>query len=75
MSAWGRALKLNEKVGAIADGGWLEAAGLTQDLSKVGFGTRAKRFAAVIDDGKVTYLGVDAGALEKSTVDAVLAAL
>ena len=37
---------------------WLEPTGLSQDLTKMGMGVRAKRFALVIDDLKVTYLGV-----------------
>ena len=32
--------------------------GLSQDLSAVDFGTRTKRYALIIDDLKVTYVGV-----------------
>ena len=34
--------------------------GLSQDLSAVDFGTRTKRYALIIDDLKVTYVGVRA---------------
>lgn len=34
---------------------FLRPAGLVQDLSHVGFGERAKRFALIIDDLKVCY--------------------
>ena len=37
--------------------------GLSQDLSAVDFGTRTKRYALIIDDLKVTYLGVRARSL------------
>lgn len=51
-SAWGRALHTTDKVTTIADSSlsWLKAAGLTQDLSHVGFGERSARFALIIDD-------------------------
>ncbi|KAK4705109.1 alkyl hydroperoxide reductase 1, partial [Phenoliferia sp. Uapishka_3] len=78
MSAWGRVLKTGAKVQCISDSSlaWLDAAGLSQDLSHVGFGKRASRFAAVIDDLKVTYIGVETdGGVGPSGVDAVLAKL
>lgn len=37
---------------------WSAELGLAQDLSAVDFGTRTKRYALVIDDLKVTYVGV-----------------
>ena len=37
---------------------WSSQLGLSQDLSAVDFGTRMKRYALVIDDLKVTYVGV-----------------
>ncbi|KAK4051382.1 peroxiredoxin type-2 [Microbotryomycetes sp. JL201] len=78
MSAFVRALKTADKIGGLADSNltWLEKAGLVQDLSAVGFGKRASRFALVIDDLKVTYVGVEEGrGVEVSGVDAVLAKL
>ncbi|ORY57998.1 Redoxin [Leucosporidium creatinivorum] len=78
MSAWGRALHTTDKVTTIADSSlaWLKAAGLTQDLSHVGFGERSARFAAIIDDLKVTYIGIESGGgVSASGADAVLAKL
>ncbi|KAI5480180.1 peroxiredoxin 5, atypical 2-Cys peroxiredoxin [Pseudohyphozyma bogoriensis] len=78
MSAWGRAMKSGDKVTAISDAtlAWLDAAGLSQDLSKMGFGTRAKRFALIIDDLKVTYAGIEeGGGVGPSGAEAVLAKL
>lgn len=55
MSAFGRVQKTGDKVICCADPQmkFLRPAGLVQDLSQVGFGERAKRFALVIDDLKV----------------------
>ncbi|KAL8291854.1 hypothetical protein RQP46_002112 [Phenoliferia psychrophenolica] len=78
MSAWGRVLHTSDKVTCISDSAltWLDAAGLSQDLSHVGFGKRAARFAAVIDDLKVTYIGIESGGgVGPSGVEAVLAKL
>ncbi|KAK4057213.1 peroxiredoxin type-2 [Microbotryomycetes sp. JL221] len=78
MSAFVRALKTSDKIAGLADSTltWLDKAGLSQDLSAVGFGKRAARFAAVIDDLKVTYVGIEQGkGVEVSGVDAVLAKL
>ncbi|KAM0751607.1 Redoxin [Meredithblackwellia eburnea MCA 4105] len=78
MSAWGRVLKTTDKVTTISDStlAWLDAADLSQDLSKVGFGKRAKRFALVIDDLKVTYVGIESGpGVGPSGAEAVLAKL
>lgn len=76
MSGWGRFSKSADKVQMISDVDlkWLEPAGLTIDLSDHGLGTRANRFALIIDDLKVTYVGVEksAGEVSVSGADAVL---
>lgn len=41
-----------------ANAKWSAQLGLSQDLSAVDFGTRTKRYALIIDDLKVTYVGV-----------------
>ncbi|GAA5971028.1 hypothetical protein JCM11641_004118 [Rhodosporidiobolus odoratus] len=77
-SAFGRVHKTGDKVICIGDPNFdfLEPAGLTQDLSRVGFGKRAKRFALVIDDLKVTYVGEETGpGVGASGAEAVLASL
>jgi peroxiredoxin len=45
------------------------------DGSGFGMGTRSQRFAMIVDDGVVSLLNVDAGALEASSAEAILAAL
>ncbi|KDE07690.1 hypothetical protein MVLG_02149 [Microbotryum lychnidis-dioicae p1A1 Lamole] len=78
VSAWQRALKAGNKLTCISDATltWLEAAGLVQDLSHVGFGKRSKRFAAIINDLKVEYIGIEeGGGVTVSGAEAVLAKL
>jgi alkyl hydroperoxide reductase 1 len=45
-------------------------------VSHVGFGERASRFAMIIDDLKVTYIGIESGGgVSVSGAEAVLAKL
>jgi peroxiredoxin len=76
MGAWGQASNA-EHILMLADGNatYALALGLTMDGSGFGMGTRSQRFAMVVNDGTVEYLGVDDGALEASSAEAVLAAL
>ena len=54
----------------------LDALGLAMDASGFGMGKRSQRFAMIVDDGKVTYLGVEpAGGIDVSSADNVLAQL
>lgn len=66
-SAFGRVMKTGDKVICCADPDkkFLGPAGLVQDLSHVGFGERAKRFALVIDDCKVRAIASHGGRTER----------
>jgi peroxiredoxin len=78
MAAWGRDQNVGDTVVMLADGnGELAAAmGLTMDGSGFGLGSRIQRFAAIIDDGVVSWLAVEPGpGLTVSSAEAVLAAL
>ncbi|KAF9935770.1 hypothetical protein BGZ75_010357 [Mortierella antarctica] len=79
MDAWGKWTQTNDKIIMAADGNgeFVNATGLVQDLTKIGFGpTRSLRFALVAEDLKVTYLGIEtASGVSVSGADAVLAAL
>jgi peroxiredoxin len=78
MGAWGRALGTEDKVLMLADGNgeFTAEMGLPFDLSAVGFGTRSRRYAAILDDGVVTDLAVEEGrGVDVSSVDSVLAKL
>lgn len=78
MGAWGEDRGTGDKVRMIADGNGdlTKALGLEMDGSGIGFGLRCQRFAAIVDDGTVTKLAVEApGKFEVSAADAILAAL
>ncbi len=79
MGAWGKDQGVGDKVMVLADGSaaYTKAMGMDLDLTAHGMGVRAKRFAMVVDNGKVTFLAEEAnpGALESSSAEAVLAAL
>ncbi len=61
----------------LADGNaeFTRALGLDMDASGGGMGTRSKRFAMIVDDGVVEYLGVDAKGVDKSSAETVLGKL
>jgi peroxiredoxin len=78
MSAWGNDQKVGQSVVMLADGNgeFTEAMGLPMDGSGFGLGSRSQRYAAIIEDGIVTWLAVEPGpGLKASSVEEVLAAL
>jgi len=76
MHAWGQSDNADHLM-MLADGNgdFTKAVGLELDGTGFGMGTRSKRFAMIVDDGVVSLLNVDAGALEGSSAEAILAAL
>ena len=78
MGAWGRDQNVGSSVVMLADGNGelAEALGLTMDGSGFGLGSRSQRYAAILQDGVVTWLAVEPGlGLNASSVEEVLAAL
>ena len=78
MDAWGNDRGAGDKVRLIADGNadLSKALGLDFDGSGIGFGVRAQRFAAVVEDGVVTKLAVEEPMkFEVSSAEAILDAL
>ena len=78
MNAFGKVSGSKDKVIMAGDGSaaFSTALGLTQDLTKGGMGIRSKRFAILVDDLKVTYVGVEeARGVTVSGAEAVLAKL
>jgi peroxiredoxin len=78
MEAWGEDQKVGSSVVMLADGNGelAEAMGLTMDGTGFGLGTRVQRFAAILDDGIVSWLAVEPGpGLNVSSAEEVLAAL
>lgn len=76
MDAWGKAQNAEALIMA-ADGNadYTKALGLELDGSGFGMGTRSKRYAMIVDNGVVSYLGVDSKGIELSAADAVIAEL
>jgi len=78
MDAWGKHQNVGEKVVMLADGNadFSKAVGLTMDGTGYGMGTRASRYAMVVENGVVKKLNIEApGAFEVSSAEAVLKAL
>lgn len=77
MGAWGKNQNADEIL-MLADGNgvFTKAIGLELDASGFGMGTRAKRFAMIVDDGKVTHLAIEPpGGIVESAAEAILAKL
>ncbi len=78
MKAWGDQQNVDDKVLMLADGNaeFTRSLGLELDASGFGMGTRAQRFAMVVDDGVVSHLAVEEGGdFKVSSAEAVLDAL
>src|SRR5690606_12674443 len=61
MAAWGRENGVAGKVRMMADGSaeFTRALGLDRDMSAGGMGVRCYRFAMIVKDGVVNYIGVE----------------
>jgi glutaredoxin/glutathione-dependent peroxiredoxin len=78
MGAWGRNQKVGDKIVMLADGNgeFTEAMGLGVDLAGAGLGQRSQRYAAILEDGRVSALFVEPKpGLDVSSAESVLAAL
>lgn len=76
MDAWGKNQNADQII-MLADGigNLAEALGLEKDLTEVQFGVRSQRYAMILNDGVVEYLGVDEKGVEKSSAETILAQL
>jgi glutaredoxin/glutathione-dependent peroxiredoxin len=78
MGAWGQAQGTDGKVLMLSDGNgdFTAAVGLELDGSGFGLGTRSQRYAAILEDGVVTEIMVEASpGLDVSSADSVLSKL
>ncbi len=78
MEAWAKDRGAGDKIVMLADGSaeLTKALGLEMDGSRFGMGLRCQRFAAIVEDGVVTALQVEAPMkFEVSSAEAILAAL
>ena len=75
INEWRKARSIPDDIVLLSDGNgeFTSKIGLELDASRFGMGTRSKRYAAIIDDGVVTYLGVEpAGEVGVSGAEAVI---
>jgi len=78
MDAWSKAKGADGKVLMLADGNgdYTKKLGLELDASKHGMGTRGRRFSAIVEDGVVKELNVEApGEFKVSSADATFCQL
>jgi len=78
MGAWGKDQSAGGKVRMLADGNgeFTKAVGLEMDGSGFGMGSRSKRYAMIIEDGKVKELLTEPGpGLSASSAESVLGKL
>ena len=78
MQAWAKDQGVDGRIAMLADGSgaFTKALGLELDLTARGLGVRSQRYAMVVEDGRVTHLGVEApGGFDVSTAESVLAHL
>jgi peroxiredoxin len=78
MDAWSKSQGADGKVLMLADGNgeFTKKLGLEMDASKYGMGTRGKRFSAIVEDGVVKELNVEApGEFKVSSADATVCQL
>lgn len=78
MAAWGREQKATGKVRMLGDGSaeYVRKLGLDRDLTPNGMGIRSHRYAMIVDDCTVNYIGVEAsGKFEVSNAETILAKL
>ena len=74
MGAWGQGQNA-EEILMLADGNgeFTAALGLELDASGFGMGNRAQRFGMIVDDGTVSYLGIEApGEIKVSSAEMML---
>ena len=78
INEWRKSRSIPDDILLLSDGNgeFTAKVGLELDASRFGMGTRSRRYGAVVDDGVVTYLGVEpAGQVGVSGAEAVLAEL
>jgi len=79
MGAWGKAQNVGDKILMLADGSgvFTRKLGLSLDGSGFGMGERSQRYAMIVDNGVVKYLGIETnpGQAVESSAEKVLSLL
>ncbi|MEJ2043408.1 MAG: peroxiredoxin [Reinekea sp.] len=77
MSAWGQQQNA-DRIRMLADGSadFTDAIDMSVDLTAKGMGVRSHRYAMIVDDGTVSWIGIDApGQFEQSSAESLEKAL
>lgn len=77
MAAWGQAQNAGDIL-LLADGNgeFTKALGMEMDARGFGMGSRCRRFAMIVDDGKVSHLGAESGGeIKASSAEVILGQL
>lgn len=73
MDAWGKAQNAEALImAADGNGDFAKAIGLELDATGFAMGMRSKRYAMVVENGKVTHLGVDDKGIKLSAAEAIM---
>jgi len=74
MDAWGEMQNAKGIISMLGDGNgeWARGVGLTLDLQSKGLGIRSKRYAMIIENLKVTHIGVDESGYKNSSCESIL---
>jgi peroxiredoxin (alkyl hydroperoxide reductase subunit C) len=79
MGAWGKAQGTGDKILMLADGScaFTKALGLVLDMTARGMGERSQRYAMIVDNRVVKYLGIETnpGAAIDSGAEKILSLL
>jgi len=77
LSHFAEYLKCQEQISMLADGNgdFARSIGMEQDLRSRGLGLRSKRYAMIVHDGVVKWMGLDDKGLDKSSAESLLAVL
>ncbi len=78
MGAWGKVHGADGKITMLADGNCdlTRGMGLDADMSARGYGTRSRRYAMIVQDGRIEYLAIETEpGLNVSSAEAIQEAL
>jgi peroxiredoxin len=77
MRAWAQVHDGDGEITFLSDGNgdWTQALGMQRDMRKGAMGMRSKRYAMLVADGVLTWLGVDESGLVNSRAETVLTVL
>ena len=77
MQAWAQSHDGAGQISFLSDGhgDWTHALGMVRDMRKAAMGMRSKRYAMLVEDGVLKWLGLDESGLANSRAEAALAAL